>query len=92
MTETQPPSRLDGAMRWSETCCTCRNLYPGIGERRCAAFPQGIPLAIWRDKAGHRVSYPCDGGVVYSPREEAAVPLDAGADRYDISEFLRTKG
>ncbi len=37
--------------------------------RLCAAFPDGIPLPIWKGENDHTKSYPGDGGIRYEPVE-----------------------
>lgn len=60
---------------YSEVCTFCRHLDMS-GERRCAAFPQEIPLAIWTGENNHHVPYPGDHGIHFAPISEG-VTADA---------------
>ena len=61
--------QLDADLRipiYSPVCTTCRHLID-IAGRRCAAFPDGIPLVIWDGRNNHRTEYPGDHGIQYDP-------------------------
>jgi hypothetical protein len=47
-------------------CELCRHYF---GEDRCAAFPEGIPLAILNDEVEHCHPFAGDRGIVFAPRE-----------------------
>lgn len=47
-------------------CHTCAH-FSGDGE--CAAFPNGIPEAIYLNLADHRLPYRGDHGIRWSPDE-----------------------
>ena len=51
-------------------CCGCRHLRRG---RACDAFPDLIPLPIWRGEHEHQLPYPGDHGIRLEPRTEAQV-------------------
>ena len=58
-------------------CLLCR--HRAAGEHQiCAAFPQGIPLAILRDEQDHHFPYSGDHGIQFSPclEEEAVAPQE----------------
>ena len=62
---------------FSEICTFCRHLDVS-GERRCAAFPQEIPFAIWVGENDHHRSFPGDHGIQFAPKlPSVAVPKSA---------------
>ena len=58
--------RMDGGEdsipAFSPVCSRCVH-YEWSTARRCAAFPDGIPLPIWLGEHGHRTPYPGDHGI-----------------------------
>ena len=47
----------------------CRHLHPdGYAEPRCAAFPSGIPKAIWLERHDHTTLYPGDRDIRFESR------------------------
>jgi hypothetical protein len=55
---------------FSVVCAFCRHQ---TAYRRCTAFPDGIPLAIWLGKDTHQAAYPGDHGVHFEPVPGAQV-------------------
>ena len=49
---------------FSEVCTYCNHLDLS-GERKCAAFPTGIPLPIWLGENNHHFPYAGDHGVQF---------------------------
>jgi hypothetical protein len=58
--------------RTSRVCDYCRHRFLALHQRRCAAFPDGIPMPIWRAEHDHRTPYAGDHGI----RWEALRPED----------------
>lgn len=84
----QVPDTLDGTHRWSETCGWCAHRLYGEADRRCKAFPDGIPLELWRAQGGHREPYPGDQGIQF---EEIPHDPTPPAEHFEIPEFLKRK-
>ena len=63
------------------SCARFRSyLTTGAPGRRCEAFPDGIPEAIWSNRVDHRQPVEGDHGLRWTPREGAEFPqyaLDA---------------
>lgn len=50
----------------SSVCSLCNNFYrKNASKRQCAAFPEGIPLEIWKGKNDHTQPFEGDGGIRY---------------------------
>jgi len=47
-------------------CLQCKHYHDG--ERACAAFPEGIPDAIWEGRSDHIEPYSGDHGIQFEPR------------------------
>jgi len=53
---------------YSPTCSTCKHLTDG-SERKCAAFPEGIPIEIWKGDNDHRDSFQGDRDIQFELAE-----------------------
>ncbi len=52
----------------SFVCSFCNNFDRSNPiERKCAAFPDGIPLQIWKGENDHTKSFPGDNGILFEP-------------------------
>jgi hypothetical protein len=59
---------------FSEVCALCKHFADGDPlVRRCAAFPDGIPLPIWTGEDNHRSPYPGDHGIQFEPLPKPAL-------------------
>jgi hypothetical protein len=57
-------------------CLACLRLRLGdAGQFSCAAFPRGIPSDLFEGRANHRVPYPGDGGLRFTPDRD--IPEEA---------------
>lgn len=65
----------------SPTCINCRHI---TGVRTCAAFPDGIPEAIWSATGSHREPWPGDQGIRFERMQEIN-----SETRFDVPEFLK---
>lgn len=51
----------------------------------CAAYPDGIPVAILESDVDHRRPHPGDGGVVFEPIDNPQLVADVLADLDDFA-------
>jgi hypothetical protein len=65
---------LDFVSTVSIVCEFCRHFHENNPrrERRCKAFPAGIPLAIWNNEHDHRTPYSEDRGILFEPFDPPA--------------------
>jgi hypothetical protein len=49
---------------FSRVCTNCSNLTEP-GERKCRAFPNGIPLEIWTGENNHTKPVAGDNGILF---------------------------
>ena len=48
-------------------CIVCMRYRDG---KKCEAYPNGIPQAIWMGEHDHREPYPGDNGIRFEPASE----------------------
>jgi hypothetical protein len=48
---------------YSPVCVFCAHMDPDLRSRTCAAFPDGIPLEIWRGLNDHTKPFAGDNGI-----------------------------
>jgi hypothetical protein len=68
----------------SRVCDYCRHRFLALHQRRCSAFPDGIPLPIRRAEHDHRTAYPGDHGIRWEPlraQDIAFLKALAGGER-----------
>lgn len=53
----------------ADSICQCDDCRHYLGEGRCTAFPQGIPLAILSNEVSHCHPVSGDHGILFEPRE-----------------------
>lgn len=56
---------------FSTICNGCKHWIRKPG-RKCLAFPDGIPLAIWLGENDHRAAFPGDHGIQFMPKPVVA--------------------
>jgi hypothetical protein len=57
--------------KYSPVCTFCKNFIISVDERKCKAFPKGIPMDIWVGKFDHIKKHPDqDNDIVFKPREQ----------------------
>ncbi len=74
------PTKIDDSIFeipvFSPVCFYCRHLKLAFGIRECLAFPNGIPLEIWKGENPHTEPYPGDNGIQFDKRQ---LPVKAKA-------------
>jgi hypothetical protein len=63
--EREPEGKLPP---YSPVCALCKH-FPPVMERKCPAFPDGIPDVIWIGDDDHTTPHPGDGGILFEPRK-----------------------
>ncbi len=58
---------LDDTNLGSAQCEYCAHY---IGNRKCKAYPNGIPIEIWQLWVDHKKPYNGDGGITYKPESK----------------------
>jgi len=84
METDDPPTVIDGPRNNPLRSDTCERCTHHRGWRNCAAFPDGIPDALWNAYRGHREPFPGDNGIQFG----LVKPLTGSID---IPDFLRKK-
>lgn len=56
----------------SPTCFYCIHHSDIMSERKCEAFPDGIPLEIWNGQNDHSEPFPGDNGIQFQPIQKLA--------------------
>jgi hypothetical protein len=52
-------------------CYYCKNyIHSEDVVPMCKAYPDGIPMEIFREEVDHTKPYPGDNGIQYEPRED----------------------
>jgi hypothetical protein len=88
MKEFELNERSDDLPIYSPVCFPCRHLdITDIAARRCRAFPEGIPIAVWIGKHDHRTPFPGDRGVQF----EAPTVSDVAALRVQLEQAERER-
>lgn len=84
MNSSEVPTVIDGPRNNPLRSDTCERCTHHRGWKTCAAFPNGIPDALWGAYRGHREPFPGDNGIQFQ-----LVPLPTGP--VEIPDFLRKK-
>lgn len=61
------PNRVEDMIRPPAYCALC--IHYNVQERRCAAFPDGIPREIYDGRIDHRRSYEGDNGLRFQAKQ-----------------------
>jgi len=68
-------------------CYFCKNFIgSGMDFRKCHAFPDGIPYAIWVAEHMHQTPYPGDNGIQFEVRDDAKHLDLSGCAAPDLEE------
>lgn len=56
-------------MKIDSSCLKCKHLAP-INDKKCVAFPDGIPEEIWTGKISHKKKHPDQkNDILFTPWE-----------------------
>ena len=69
----------------SPICVDCKHADL-FGERKCSAFPNGIPLDIWCGSVKHDKSLPGDNGIFFTQMTEGDYEARRSACKDSLSE------
>lgn len=66
--EPTPERFFENGFKYSGQVSICHYCNHRTGNRKCIAFPKGIPEAFWTGAADHTTPYDGDGGITFEPR------------------------
>ena len=77
-TKPYDPTKIDDSVFavpiYSDVCTLCvHQIIDGSLERKCKAFPKGIPMEIWMGENPHTQPYPGDNGIQFEDVRKKAL-------------------